>query len=90
LIILTYFLSHQLIFLDSQISLAEKAILPSLVIDGATFSDWVYRASSFLVVSCPYALVISIPLSFFGGIGEASRRRVLVKGGRVAIWSIRS
>jgi len=56
------------------------AIVPPLVIDGATFSDWVYRALSFLVVSCPCALVISIPLSFFGGIGGASRRGVLVKG----------
>ncbi len=56
------------------------AIVPPIVIDGATFSDWVYRALSFLVVSCPCALVISIPLSFFGGIGGASRRGVLVKG----------
>jgi len=56
------------------------AIVPPLVIDGATFSDWIYRALSFLVVSCPCALVISIPLSFFGGIGGASRKGVLVKG----------
>ena len=56
------------------------AIIPPLVIDGATFSDWIYRALSFLVVSCPCALVISIPLSFFGGIGGASKKGVLVKG----------
>ena len=56
------------------------AIIPLLVIDGATFSDWIYRALAFLVVSCPCALVISIPLSFFGGIGGASKKGVLVKG----------
>ncbi|HEM3856427.1 heavy metal translocating P-type ATPase [Streptococcus suis] len=56
------------------------AIIPPLVIDGAAFSDWIYRALAFLVVSCPCALVISIPLSFFGGIGGASKKGVLVKG----------
>lgn len=56
------------------------AIVPPLIIAEATFSDWIYRALSFLVVSCPCALVISIPLSFFGGIGGASRKGVLVKG----------
>ena len=56
------------------------AIIPPLFITGATFSDWVYRALSFLVVSCPCALVISIPLSFFGGIGGASKMGVLIKG----------
>lgn len=56
------------------------AIVPPLVIEGATFSDWIYRALSFLVVSCPCALVISIPLSFFGGIGGASKKGILVKG----------
>ena len=56
------------------------AIVPPLVIQGATFSDWIYRALSFLVVSCPCALVISIPLSFFGGIGGASKRGILIKG----------
>ena len=56
------------------------AIIPPLVIKGATFSDWIYRALSFLVVSCPCALVISIPLSFFGGIGGASKNGILIKG----------
>lgn len=56
------------------------AVIPPLVIRGASFSDWTYRSLSFLVVSCPCALVISIPLSFFGGIGGASRKGVLVKG----------
>jgi len=56
------------------------ATIPPLVIKGATFSDWIYRALSFLVVSCPCALVISIPLSFFGGIGGASKKGILVKG----------
>lgn len=55
------------------------AVIPPLIIKGATFSDWIYRALSFLVVSCPCALVISIPLSFFGGIGGASRSGILVK-----------
>lgn len=56
------------------------AVVPPLVIEGAVFSDWIYRALSFLVVSCPCALVISVPLGFFGGIGAASRIGVLVKG----------
>ena len=56
------------------------AFIPPLVIKNATFNDWLYRALSFLVVSCPCALVISIPLSFFGGIGAASKIGVLVKG----------
>lgn len=56
------------------------AIFPPLLIPNATFSDWIYRALSFLVVSCPCALVISIPLSFFGGIGGASKMGILVKG----------
>ena len=57
------------------------AIIPPLVIDGATFSEWTYRALAFLVVSCPCALVVSIPLGFFGGIGGASKNGILVKGG---------
>ncbi len=56
------------------------AIVPPLIVPGTTFSDWVYRALVFLVISCPCALVVSIPLGFFGGIGGASRSGVLVKG----------
>ena len=56
------------------------AIVPPLIIQDALFSDWLYRALSFLVVSCPCALVISIPLSFFGGIGGASKMGILIKG----------
>ena len=55
------------------------AVLPPLV-TGQAFSIWIYRALTFLVISCPCALVISIPLSFFGGIGGASKIGVLVKG----------
>lgn len=57
------------------------ALLPPLFIYGATFSQWIYRALAFLVVSCPCALVVSIPLGFFGGIGGASKNGILVKGG---------
>ena len=56
------------------------AVLPPLFIEGTTFSDWIYRALVVLVISCPCALVISIPLGYFGGIGGASRRGILVKG----------
>ena len=56
------------------------AILPPILIPNANFTDWIYRALSFLVVSCPCALVISIPLGFFGGIGGASKCGILVKG----------
>lgn len=56
------------------------AVVPPLLISGATFSDWIYRALVFLVISCPCALVVSIPLGFFGGIGAASRSGILVKG----------
>lgn len=55
------------------------AIIPPLV-TGDAFSEWVYRALTFLVISCPCALVISIPLSFFGGLGGASKCGVLIKG----------
>lgn len=56
------------------------AVIPPLIIKETSFSEWLYRALSFLVVSCPCALVISIPLSFFGGIGAASKIGVLIKG----------
>ncbi|MEA4891737.1 MAG: heavy metal translocating P-type ATPase [Peptococcaceae bacterium] len=56
------------------------AVIPPLMIPGAVFSDWIYRALAFLVVSCPCALVISVPLSFFGGIGGASKNGILIKG----------
>ncbi len=56
------------------------AVIPPFVIPGATIYQWIYRALVFLVISCPCALVISIPLGFFGGIGGASKRGVLVKG----------
>ncbi len=56
------------------------AIIPPIIIKEATFSQWIYKALSFLVVSCPCALVISIPLSFFGGIGGASKMGILIKG----------
>ncbi|PKM40129.1 MAG: cadmium-translocating P-type ATPase [Firmicutes bacterium HGW-Firmicutes-9] len=57
------------------------AVIPPLVVPGELFREWIYRGLIFLVISCPCALVISIPLSFFGGIGGASRRGILVKGG---------
>lgn len=56
------------------------ALIPPLIIQDATFKDWIYKALSFLVVSCPCALVISIPLGFFGGIGGASKLGILIKG----------
>ena len=56
------------------------AFVPPLLLSGATFADWIYRALVFLVISCPCALVVSIPLGFFGGIGAASRNGILVKG----------
>ena len=56
------------------------AILPPLLIEDAQFADWVERALIFLVISCPCALVVSIPLSFFSAIGAVSKRGVLVKG----------
>ncbi|PAK51459.1 heavy metal translocating P-type ATPase [Paenibacillus sp. 7541] len=62
------------------IAAALLALVPPLFISGATFADWGYRALVFLVISCPCALVVSIPLGFFGGIGAASKRGVLVKG----------
>ena len=56
------------------------AFIPPLLIPGASLYDWFYRAMIFLVISCPCALVISIPLGFFGGVGGASKRGILVKG----------
>jgi Cd2+/Zn2+-exporting ATPase len=55
-------------------------ILPYFIVDQYSFSDWLYRALVFLVISCPCALVISIPLGYFGGIGAASRKGILFKG----------
>lgn len=57
------------------------AVIPPLLIKDAVFSTWVYRALSFLVVSCPCALVVSVPLGLFSGIGGASKKGILVKGG---------
>ncbi|MFN8254176.1 MAG: heavy metal translocating P-type ATPase [Bacteroidales bacterium] len=56
------------------------AIVPPILFSGQTFSEWIYRALVVLVISCPCALVISIPLGYFGGIGSASRKGILVKG----------
>jgi Cd2+/Zn2+-exporting ATPase len=56
------------------------AVIPPLFLTGQTFSIWIYRALVLLVISCPCALVISIPLGYFGGIGGASRKGILVKG----------
>ena len=57
------------------------AVIPPFFTGWSTFSGWLYRALSFLVISCPCALVLSIPLSFFGGIGGASSQGILIKGG---------
>ncbi len=62
------------------ISAALIAFVPPLLIPGALLSDWLYRALVLLVISCPCALVISIPLGYFGGVGSASRHKILVKG----------
>ena len=56
------------------------AFIPPLVLPGAAFDDWIYRGLVFLVISCPCALVISIPLSYFGGIGASSKKGILIKG----------
>lgn len=58
------------------------AVIPPLFLGFDTFSDWIYRALVFLVISCPCALVISVPLSFFAGIGCASRNGILIKGAK--------
>lgn len=56
------------------------AVFPPLFVSGQSFDVWLYRAITFLVISCPCALVISIPLSFFGGLGAASKSGILIKG----------
>ena len=56
------------------------AFVPPLVVPGASLATWAYRALTMLVISCPCALVVSIPLGYFGGVGGASRRGILVKG----------
>lgn len=62
------------------ISAVILAFIPPLILKDAVFTDWFYRALTFLVISCPCALVISIPLTFFGGIGACSKNGLLVKG----------
>ena len=67
-------------------SAAALAVLPPVILglingfDAAPWSDWILRAINFLIISCPCALVISVPMSFFGGIGGASRKGILIKG----------
>jgi Cd2+/Zn2+-exporting ATPase len=56
------------------------ALLPPLFFSSQSFSEWIYRALVILVISCPCALVISIPLGYFGGIGRASKKNILIKG----------
>ena len=68
---------------------AALSILPAggqpAFLEGTVWSDWLHRALVFLVISCPCALVISVPLSFFGGIGGAGKCGILVKGGNYQI-----
>ena len=59
------------------------AVLPPLLVPGQRFSDWAYRALVMLVISCPCAFVISVPLGYFGGLGGAARRGILIKGASV-------
>ena len=68
------------LFLIPTVLLAELPTLPGFLA-GTVWTDWLHRALTFLVISCPCALVISVPLSFFGGIGGASKCGILVKGG---------
>lgn len=58
-------------------------VIPALTVTNYVFADWLYRALVFLVISCPCALVVSIPLSYFGGIGAASRNGILFKGANI-------
>lgn len=62
---------------------ATLLVLIPVVFFGGTFSEWMYRALSFLVISCPCALVLSVPLGYFGGIGAAGKKGIFVKGGSV-------
>jgi len=62
------------------VAAASIAVLPPLLVADADFNTWIYRALVLLVISCPCALVVSIPLGYFGGIGRASSRGILVKG----------
>lgn len=57
------------------------ALVPPLLLEGALFNDWIYRALTFLVIACPYSLAVSVPLGFCGGIGTALKKGVLVKSG---------
>jgi Zn2+/Cd2+-exporting ATPase len=69
------------VYTPAVVSLAAAiAVIPPLVITGAEFNTWIYRALVLLVISCPCALMVSIPLGYFGGIGRASRHGILVKG----------
>lgn len=62
---------------------AAVALVPPLVVPGATFSTWIYRALVLLVISCPCAFVLSVPLTYFAGLGGAARRGILIKGAAV-------
>ncbi|MBQ9404988.1 MAG: cadmium-translocating P-type ATPase, partial [Synergistaceae bacterium] len=62
------------------ISAVALAVIPTLIYGWSSFGTWLYRALTFLVISCPCALVISIPLTFFAGIGSASKSGILIKG----------
>ena len=67
--------------MDGTVSYTHLDVYKRQLVLGGGWAGWVHRALIFLVISCPCALVISVPLSFFGGIGGASRRGILVKGG---------
>ena len=57
------------------------ALIPPLIMEGQSFETWIYKAAIFLVISCPCALVISVPMGYFAGLGAASKNGILVKGG---------
>lgn len=67
------------VFMAAAVALVPPLFLDSFIAD-ASFDTWIYRALTFLIISCPCALVVSIPLSFFGGLGGASREGILIKG----------